>query len=371
MRALWVIVGSGALFGCSSLQWKPQSSAVLPGFTAQVGAHCESSAMLNLLHYQGYNLEEADLIGAGAALGFYMDGGAFPFLGGRTMTLRENIERTLGIPWSVGTRGEFGDGWAKIYELLTAGNPVVLRVDMRFLPYLYGGHYGSKNMSFGAHYICLTGLDAETGTALVTDTANPGLQRISFANLHKARFSDTKMMPPEGEFYWTGKAPASWAPDWEGVARASLNTVAKDMEGSVSKGDELLGLDGMRRWPAMLAAFDQRVKPYLLAPVLGFHYGCIETNGTGGAAFRRLYTAFLQRVGRESGNAHILGAAERLAPARDKWTALALAMKDASEKPGLLKSTETRKETLRWLSTMAGELVEAESAFYRYASCPQ
>ncbi len=366
MRMLLVFMGIGMLLGCGSRAWRVPENVMLKGFQAYSGRHCESSAMLNLLRYQGYEVSEPQIIGAGSALGFMLDSSPFPFLGGRNLALKENVARTTGIAWHLGTRAAYGDGWGKINELLRNGNPVVLRVDMRYLPYLYGGKYGPQYMSFGWHMICIAGMDAEKQSAYVTDTEHMKLQKIKIADLQKARFSGTKTFPPHGEFYWTDKAPSGFALDWERIAEESLRETERAMREAASDKDNLAGLDGLSKLPAVLAGLDKRVPSYLLAPVLSFHYGCIETNGTGGAAFRRLYHAFLLETGRASGNAFIRGAADRLEPAVSAWTDLALGMKALSENKAALSDDGKRKEALAGLSKKAEEINRAEKAFYEY-----
>ena len=369
IKLLTALLGTGILLGiagCRNFEWKAPETVVLTGFNTIKGYHCESSAMLNMLRYQGYDLNEAQIIGAGAALGFVLDSSPFPFLGGRNLAMKENFFTSTGIIRHAGMRAEDGDGWEKIYSLLKQGNPVVLRVDMRFLPYLYGGKYGSKNMSFGGHYICLAGFDAEKQTALVTDTEYETLNIIKLADLHKARFSDTKMLPPQGEFYWAEKATEDFSPDWERIAAKSLETVADDMTGVTSEGDELIGLDGLSKFPRMLARYDERIKSYLLAPVLQFHYGSIETNGTGGAAFRTMYLTFLRESAQASANGYLAGAAERLAAAEKRWHELASGMKALSENKAVLKEKTQRKAALAALAQSASELYRSENLFYDY-----
>ncbi len=366
MRTVLALLGIGILLGCRSRGWQAPESVMLKGFAVHSGGHCESSAMLNLLRHQGYGISEPQIIGAGSALGFMLDSSPFPFLGGRTMALKENVARTTGIAWHLGTQAEYGDGWGKIHELLKNGNPAVLRVDMRYLPYLYGGKYGPQYMSFGWHMICIAGMNAEKQSAYVTDTQHAELQEIKLADLHKARFSDTKTFPPNGEFYWADKAPSGFAFNWRRIAQESLRETERAMRETASDKDNLAGLDGLSKLPAALAGLDKRVPSYLLAPVLSFHYGCIETNGTGGAAFRRLYHAFLEGTGRSSGNAFIRGAAERLEPAVSAWTQLALGMKTLSENKAVLSNEGKRKEALAGLSQKAEEIYRAEKAFYEY-----
>jgi hypothetical protein len=259
--------------------------------------------------------------------------------------------------------GEDG-GWEKIYTLLQKGTPVVLRVDMRYLPYLYGGKYGPKYMSFGFHLVCLAGMNAEKQTAYVTDTEHPALQEIKLSDLHKARFSDTDVYPPEGQFYWTDKANPDWKPDWERIAEESLRETKQAMTEVLSEGGTLLGLDGLSRYPSALASLDERVPSYLLAPVLSFHYGCIETNGTGGSAFRKMYHSFLEEEGRKSGNPGLLAAAGKLEPAVAVWSELASGMEELSRNKSALKNKEERKKALDALSVMADVLYQREKEFY-------
>jgi hypothetical protein len=339
---------------------------MLEGFQVYRGKHCESSAMLNLLRHQGYDITEPQVIGAGAVLGFVLDSSPFPFLGGRTLDFKENITRTTGLAWRLGTKEAHGDGWPKLHELLKSGTPVVLRVDMRYLPYLYGGKYGPKYMSFGWHMVCLAGMNAEKQAAYVTDTERAGLQEIRLSDLHRARFSDTKVLPPEREFYWTEKAPPGFTFEWERIAAASLRVAQRAMTGARSDEANLGGLDGLSRLPDAIAGLDERVPSYLLAPVLDFHYGCIETNGTGGAAFRRLYHTFLSETAGASGSGFIRGAAERLEPAVAAWTELALGMKRLAQDKAALKNAGSRKAALAALAGTAGRLYGAEKAFYDY-----
>ena len=211
MKIIIPVLAMGLLFGCKSMKWKPEDSAALENFQPIRGEHCESSAILNMLHYEGYGITETQIMGAGAVLGFMYELSEFPFLSGRTLTMRENLFNGLGIKWQRGTEEKFGKGWEKIHSLLKENHPVVLRVDMRYLPYLYGGKTGSKRTSFGWHMICLTGIDAEKQTALVTDTGQESVKVIKLSDLNRTRFSDTRIMPPHGEFFWVEKTPDNFS----------------------------------------------------------------------------------------------------------------------------------------------------------------
>ncbi|MDC7125356.1 MAG: DUF4872 domain-containing protein [Spirochaetales bacterium] len=96
------------------------------------------------------------------------------------------------------------------------------------------------------------------------------------------------------------------------------------------------------------------------------HYGCIETNGTGEAAFRKMYYNFLEKTGNESGNTFIIGAAKGLEPAVDKWTKLAFGMKNLSEDKRALKNSQELKTKLAKLSHTAEDIYKTEKEFYDY-----
>jgi hypothetical protein len=363
MKQYFILFAAGMLLGCRHQTWVPPESFILEDFQVYPGKHCESSAMMNLLRYQGFDITENQIIGAGSALGFVLDTSNFPFLGGRNLELRENFEKTTGILWHDEKASAAEEGWDSIFNLLRNGNPVVLRVDMRYLPYRYGGRYGSKYMSFGWHMICLAGINAEKQTAYVSDTEYPSLQEIKLSDLRKARFSDTKVFPPEGQYYWTEKS-SHWNGSWEKIAEESLRTCKEAMNLVPSGDGSLIGLNGLSKFPATLASLDERVPSYLLGPLLAFHYGCIETNGTGGAAFRKMYHEFLETEGRKSDNPTLLEAASVLEPAVGAWSDLASEMKKLSEQKSVLKDKNQRKEALLILAEKAKILYQREKRFY-------
>ena len=268
----------------------------------------KAAPCLTCLNYEGYGLTEAQIIGAGAILGFMYELSEFPFLGGRTLAMKEHFFKALEIKWHSGTEEEYGDGWEKIHSLLQEGHPVVLRVDMRYLPYLYGGKYGSKYMSFGWHMICISGIDAEKQTASVY---RHGAER---ASENKAERSAQGKIQRHRDYAaaWgillVEKAPADFNPDWESVALASLKLIESEIRAYDSNAISLAALDGLSRFPETLAKLDKQVPPYLISPVLFNNYGSIETNGTGGAAFRKIYLEFLETTAGQSGNPVITGA---------------------------------------------------------------
>lgn len=347
-------------------KWDNLSPVYLKGFKPYNGKHCESSAMLNMFQHEGYDLSEKQIIGSGAILGFVYELNKFPFLGGRTLEFKEHAFKHLEINWHSGSNDNYGFGWNKLHSVLKEGHPVVLRVDMRFLPYLYNGKYGPKYMSFGWHLICLTGIDTINKTATVTDTEKKTIQTIKLSDLHKARFSNTKVLPPNGEFYWVEQTPANFDVNHEKIALKSLKVTAEAMTEAKSEQKFLAGLDGLSKLPETLMHLDSIVPSFLLSNVLYFNYGSIETNGTGGSAFRKLFYQYLEDTAQKSGNKIIKQASALCKKSAESWTILAQNMKDLGNRKSVLKNKQERQSAFIKTSESAQEVYKAEKAFYEY-----
>jgi hypothetical protein len=332
---------------------------ILPGASAVVGRHCESSAIMNALNYQGYPIEESLITGAGGALGFGFDRSPFPFIYARNGDMREQFFKAAGIPWqkSADDLEDSPDyGWKQIHDLLSQGLPVILRVDMRYLPYLYAGKYGPAHSSFGWHMICLFGIDWSTEEALVSDTAMPGMQTIALKDLHKARSSKLKVMPPQGEFYWITETADSYTPDWEKLLRHSLGLVTGYYEDH--------SLVALQRYGQDLVELETYSKQgFLLPAVFDFMAGNIEDFGTGGAAFRMLYRDFLQLVTVRLNTVRLESALATLDGSIEAWHQLATAFRSLA---GRIKGMKADQRALEYqkLKTVADAIYNHEKLFY-------
>jgi len=337
--------------------WKTDDDykIILPDVTVTAGGHCESSAMMNALRYEGYDVSECMIIGGGGAPSFIHLKGTFPFIGARREDMRERFFEASGIPWH-GVIPEGKDvGWSEIRSLLERGIPVVLRVDMRFLPYRYGGKYGSKYMSFGGHYVTLFGIDSADDVAYVSDTEYASLQAVKLADLHKARGSDTKTFPPHAEYYWV--EPSSVAIDADSLVRASFGAVIENYES--------FALDGLSRYGADLASIESYSRQkFLLPSVFAYMAGNIEKHGTGGASFRMPYRDFLLYAAEKSSfadeaSALIMYLDECIA----SWHRLSSAFRDLSSGIKGMDAGE-RAAAYAKLEKIAQTLYEREKAFY-------
>ena len=247
-----------ALASCSA-PWKTgnaSASRLLGNVMVIPGRHCESSAIMNALKYEGYDVSECMITGGGGALSFVFMKGTFPFLGARNDDMKERFFEAAGIAFHDVTPKSKDRGWAEIDSLLARGIPVVLRNDMRYLRYRYNGKYGSAYTSFGGHLIALFGIDREKNVAYVSDTEFPGLQTVSLADLHKARTSSTKNFPPHAEYYWADP-PAGTASAGTGSAKINPDALLRSSLATVVGNYEHVALAGLNQYGSDLAALEK------------------------------------------------------------------------------------------------------------------
>jgi len=102
---LIITIITAALAGCKG-DLPVDEVVMLENIEVVSGKHCESSAIVNALHYLGYDIDETTLFGAGGGISFLYQKGTFPFIGGRSGNLREAALDTLGITWFVENPGK-------------------------------------------------------------------------------------------------------------------------------------------------------------------------------------------------------------------------------------------------------------------------
>jgi len=350
------------LFSCASPAWKAGSSAVpLEANPAGIerGQHCESSAMRNALAACGYEFSEEHIIGYGAAPGFMYQKGSFPFIGGRNTGMREAFFSVTGVPWGVRVPATGEDVWGGVHELLGRGVPVMLRVDMRYLPYRYGGRTGPAHMSFGWHWITLFRIEGDR--AWVSDTEYEGLQELAIRDLDRARRSTTKAWPPKAEYAWVEPRRADWGLDRRA---ATITALAAFADAATAPDGWLKPLDA---FPRDVAKLGEYVPTYLLKPALSYMAASIERNGTGGAAFRRLYLGWLEAERSVASDPELVAALDELIPAvraaAEAWSALATAFDEASAAAKAARGDEGRRALAQRCADKAEAVVAAERAW--------
>ncbi len=288
----------------------------VPGYVHTPGHHCGSTALRNLLGFHGIELSEEMAFGLGAGASFYYltldDASPSRWFNGRTARLEESFRDLTGAALELRTfaPGEGDDdAWEAARAEVDAGNPALLLTDIYHLD-----HYGNS-AHFPGHAVVLAGYDDEV--AQLSDTGFEQLQTTRLENLAKARHSGHPAYPLEGHMFTVAETVDRER--LEAAIPAAIAQAAKEMLEPTF--GEFGGLPAVERLAAEAGAWPETAPDWQWCA--RFAYQVIERRGTGGGAFRLMYSRFLAEAGREE--------APLAAAAAARWTELAEAFKAASE----------------------------------------
>jgi butirosin biosynthesis protein H-like/uncharacterized protein DUF4872 len=313
----------------------------VPGYVHTPGNHCGSTALRNLLGFHGIELSEEMAFGLGAGASFYYltleDSSPSRWFNGRTARLEESFRDLTGAALELRTFAA-GDeeAWAAARAEVDAGNPALLLTDIYHLD-----HYGSS-AHFPGHAVVLAGYDDEV--AQLSDTGFAELQPTRVENLARARHSGHPAYPLEGHMF-TVSDTVDRARLEAAVPRAIARAAKEMLEPTFG---EYGGLPAVNRLAAEAGSWPEVAEDWQWCARFAFQV--IERRGTGGGAFRLMYSRFLEQVGR--------GEAPLAAAAAARWTELAEAFKAASE------SEAPDGALWRQVEGAAGPVAEAESRLW-------
>jgi Butirosin biosynthesis protein H, N-terminal/Domain of unknown function (DUF4872) len=287
----------------------------VPGYVHTPGHHCGSTALRNLLAFHGTAISEEMAFGLGAGACFYYvtieEASPTRWFNGRTARLEENFDQLTGAALQLRTfEPSDDDAWEAARAEVDAGRPVLLLTDLYHLD-----HYGNS-AHFPGHAVVLAGYDDEF--AHLSDTGFEQLQTTRLENLERARHSAHPAYPLSGHMFTAGGEVSA-----EGLREAVPAAIERAARAMVEpEFRDFSGLDAVRRLAAEAGAWPEVADDWQWCARFG--YQVIERRGTGGGAFRLMYSRFLEEAGRPEASLAMDAAAA--------WTDLANAFHAASER---------------------------------------
>jgi butirosin biosynthesis protein H-like/uncharacterized protein DUF4872 len=316
-------------------------TTLVPGYTHVPGHHCGSTALRNLLGFHGVELSEEMAFGLGAGACFYYvtleEASPSRWFNGRTARLEETFAELTGAALEMRTFEEGdGDSWEAARGEIDGGNPVLLLTDLYYLD-----HYGNS-AHFPGHAVVLAGYDDQM--SYLSDTGFDELQTTRLENLAQARHSNHPAYPIQGHMFTVSGAIAP--EQLRDAIPAAIERAATAMVEPEFRG--FSGLDAVHRLAAEAGSWPEVTEDWSWCARFG--YQVIERRGTGGGAFRLMYSRFLEEAGRPE--------ATLAADSAARWTELATAFHTASEQ-------EEPSPTLwRNIDTAANGVAEAEDRLW-------
>ncbi|MDY6941519.1 MAG: BtrH N-terminal domain-containing protein [Pseudomonadota bacterium] len=314
----------------------------------QPGRHCGSTAIADLANYHGIKWSEAFCFGMGGGLGlFYAN---FPGMSPsrlvhvRSTDFERNAFTRLGQSFRWQTAADPAVSERDLRLALDDGRPAVVQTDIFYLPYY------ESSTHFPGHLIAVWGYDDAAGVFLVTDTERPALLEVPYAAMRDARHSKKGPFPLQGQMF----APATLsAPD--DLPSATLQAIVANSRSLLGSRIPVQGVRALETWIAELPQWAEFPDWQWTAR---FAYQLIEKRGTGGGAFRLMYSEFLDEASDDVPAVKQLGLASQMRELASLWTDTATAFKKISE--GDRPMFEEARSRLK-------ALLEHESAYHRLA----
>ncbi len=264
---------------------------MLDAFSHATGAHCGSTSLHDVATYGAWDLPEPVCFGVGGGLGFgYYERDRSPsreFVG-RTPWLESAFFEHLGVAVDEGRGDDAETAFADLRAYVDGGRPVVVFVDIYYLPYF------ESDVHFSPHVVVV--VDADEDGVVVADSEFDALQSVDRAAFDAAWSSDVGFFGPldRRRLVARGEPDATKAAAMRAGVRATADGLldpAEAYDGLADAGDGTNGLAGVRamardlpEWPALDDA----------SWCTRFAYQNVEKRGTGGSAFRGLYRPFLE-----------------------------------------------------------------------------
>jgi hypothetical protein len=281
--------------------------------------HCVTGSMRHIYAFNGCDVSEELLLGLGEGVGFmyWQAKGQPPFLGGRAFP-KPGMETIAGQRTGVRIEDHHTGSSSKARQallgMLSARQPVMVQVDMGFLPYF---NFGGQEYHFGGHVVVVCGCNPQTGQVLIAE--RDGLHPIPMADLEQARSSTFKPFPP-GNTWWSFEFGGFHPPAAQAVRLAIANHANAMLQPPIRN----MGVKGIRTaaeriqlWPKQMSSENIRLALFNTFIFIS------SVGGSGGGIFRYMFGRFLQEAAIITGEPRLSESAAEFKRIGDAWESFA------------------------------------------------
>jgi hypothetical protein len=292
------------------------------GFTSLETHHCITGSMRHIYLFNDHPLSEDMLLGIGGGVGFiyWHSKGQAPFIGGRakgnaSAHFEQDVGKRTGVQIEEFSTTSKNKARSSLIDLLEEQVPVMLYVDMGFLPYF---DFGGQEYHFGGHMVVVCGWNESSQMVLVADR-DKALHPIPLADLEKARGSTYKPFPPKNRWF---------SFDFSQKRTPSQNEYRKalreQVDGALHPPISNLGVPGIRKAARLSLKWAQTLDEEMLRFTLFNTYIFIDAKGgTGGGIFRFMFSRFLGEAGQVLGQPAFYDIANDFKEIGDRWQEVA------------------------------------------------
>jgi hypothetical protein len=333
----------------------------VPGFRHFETLHCVTGSMRHLYAWAGRDISEELLLGLGEGVGFayFRFKGQAPFLGGRAQP-KPSMEEIAGTRTGVTIvrKSSSSDAAAERSLLgeLDSGRPVMLQVDMGYLPYF---DFGGQEYHFGGHVVVACGRDAANGDYLIADREGP-LRVVPAEAIKSARASRHRPFPP-GRAWWRFDFQGARPPRREEIVLAIRNQCGLMLEPPIAN----IGVKGIGKASRECLLWSDVLDARSLSETLFNLYVFVNAKGGSvGGCFRYMFGRFLAEAAALGAPKAIGRLAASFKAIGDAWEEAAELCRAASKGAGMEEGAarDALPELSRRLERLAGLEKEAWSA---------
>ncbi len=289
--------------------------------------HCVTGSMRHVYLFNNHDISEEMMLGLGQGVGYiyWHQKGQDPFIGGRAMpkpSMEELAAQRTGVKMQLHETTSAKKAKSTMLEMMMQQQPVMLQVDMGFLPYF---DFEGEEYHFGGHVVVACGYDATTETVLIAD--RDGTYPVPMSDLEKARGSKFKPFPPKNRWY-TLDFSEKRQPTAEEARQAISETAVSMLNPPISN----FGVKGIRKTAKMMVKWPNVLTPKQLKWTLFNGYIFISPiGGSGGGAFRYMYSRFLRETAVLTSDTRFNDCADEFQQIGDDWEAVAEQFRELSE----------------------------------------